>query len=111
MKDYASRKICCEESSLWPSAQNSRPIRCGLSSAPTGGVSKFHVIRATADQRHSIEERPARWKFKPYHQMGVQSRVETGLVFEFKPGRKVSGGLCGRFLGSNHIHERRAGSL
>jgi hypothetical protein len=49
-----------------------------------GSVLHVHVIRATDDQRHSIEEALYQWKFKPYEVDGRPSPVETGLVFKFK---------------------------
>ena len=48
-----------------------------------GSVKHVHVIRATADQRHNIEEALYQWKLKPYQVGGRPSPIETGLVFKF----------------------------
>jgi hypothetical protein len=48
-----------------------------------GTVKHVHVIRATDDQRRSIEDALYRWKLKPYEVNGRPSPVETGLVFKF----------------------------
>jgi hypothetical protein len=48
-----------------------------------GGVKHIHVIRATAEQRKSIEEALRQWKFKPYELNGRPVDIETGLVFRF----------------------------
>ena len=48
-----------------------------------GSVKHVHVIRATDDQRRSIEDALYRWKLKPYEVNGRPSPVETGLVFKF----------------------------
>jgi Gram-negative bacterial TonB protein C-terminal len=48
-----------------------------------GGVKQVHVIRATDDQRRSIEEALRQWKFKPYSLNGRAVEIETGLVFRF----------------------------
>jgi hypothetical protein len=40
-----------------------------------GGVKHIHVIRATAEQRKSIEDALRQWKFKPYKLNDVQSRL------------------------------------
>jgi hypothetical protein len=48
-----------------------------------GGVKQVHVIRATDDQRRSIEDALRQWKFKPYKLNGRAAEIETGLVFRF----------------------------
>ena len=48
-----------------------------------GSVKHVHVIRATDDQRRSIEDALYRWKLKPYEVNGRPSPIETGLVFKF----------------------------
>jgi hypothetical protein len=48
-----------------------------------GGVKHIHVIRATDQQRKSIEDGLRQWKFKPYRLNGRAVEVETGLVFRF----------------------------
>jgi hypothetical protein len=48
-----------------------------------GAVEHVHVIRATDEQRKSIEEALLQWKFKPYRLNGRAVEIETGLVFRF----------------------------
>src|SRR6266478_4325300 len=48
-----------------------------------GSVKHIHVIRATAEQRKSIEDALRQWKFKPYQMNGRAVEIETGLVFRF----------------------------
>jgi hypothetical protein len=42
------------------------------------------VIRATAEQRRSIELALAQWQLRPYAVHGPAVEVETGLVFQSK---------------------------
>jgi outer membrane biosynthesis protein TonB len=51
-----------------------------------GDVKHVHVIRATDDQRRSIDEAVYQWKFRPYKVNGHPSPVETGLVIKFTGG-------------------------
>ncbi len=53
-----------------------------------GGVKHIHVIRATAEQRKSIEDALRQWKFKPYRMNGRAVEIETGLVFRFTLAEK-----------------------
>lgn len=59
------------------------PIPVRIIVGADGSVKHVHVIRATDDQRRSIEEALYRWKLKPYEVDGRSSPVETGLVFKF----------------------------
>ena len=60
------------------------PIPVRIIIAADGDVNQVHVIRATADQRRSIEDALRQWKFKPYVVDGRAVEVETGLSFRFK---------------------------
>jgi hypothetical protein len=53
-----------------------------------GGVRHVHVIRATAEQRKSIEDALRQWRFKPYRMNGRAVEIETGLVFRFTLAEK-----------------------
>jgi len=53
-----------------------------------GGVKHIHVIRATAEQRKSIEDALRQWKFKPYRLNGRAVEIETGLVLRFTLAEK-----------------------
>ena len=59
------------------------PIPVRIIVGVDGSVKHVHVIRATDDQRRSIEDALYRWMLKPYEVNGRQSPVETGLVFKF----------------------------
>jgi len=59
------------------------PIPVRIIVGVDGSVNQVHVIRATDDQRRSIEDALYRWKLKPYEVNGRPSPVETGLVFKF----------------------------
>jgi Gram-negative bacterial TonB protein C-terminal len=48
-----------------------------------GAVKHVHVIRATDEQRKSIEEALRQWKFNPYRLNGRAVEIETGLAFRF----------------------------
>jgi hypothetical protein len=48
-----------------------------------GAVKHVHVIRATDEQRKSIEEALRQWKFKPYRLNGRAVEIETGMAFRF----------------------------
>jgi hypothetical protein len=58
------------------------PIRIIISA--DGSVKHVHVIRATAEQRQSIEPALRQWKFRPHAMQGHAVEVETGLVFQSK---------------------------
>jgi hypothetical protein len=53
-----------------------------------GGVKHVHVIRATDEQRKSIEGALRQWKFKPYRLNGRAVEIETGLLFRFAATEK-----------------------
>jgi Gram-negative bacterial TonB protein C-terminal len=48
-----------------------------------GSVKHIHVIRATPEQRKSIEDALRQWKFKPHRLNGRAVEIETGLMFRF----------------------------
>jgi hypothetical protein len=48
-----------------------------------GGVKQIHVIRASPEQRKSIEDALHQWKFKPYRLNERAVEIETGHVFQF----------------------------
>jgi Gram-negative bacterial TonB protein C-terminal len=53
-----------------------------------GSVKHIHVIRATPEQRKSIEDALRQWKFKPYRLNGRAVEIETGLMFRFTVAEK-----------------------
>jgi hypothetical protein len=60
------------------------PIPVRIIVGADGLVRHVHVIRATAEQRKSIETALRLWKFRPYQVEGRPVDVETGLVFQLK---------------------------
>jgi hypothetical protein len=62
------------------------PIPVRIIVGTDGGVKHVHVIRATTEQRRSIEEALYQWKLKPYEIDGRSVPVETGLIFKFMGG-------------------------
>ena len=63
------------------------PIPVRITVGADGSVKHVYVIRATDDQRRSIEDALYRWKLKPYEVNGRPSPIETGLVFKFTADR------------------------
>jgi hypothetical protein len=64
------------------------PIAVRIIVDTAGSVKHIHVIRATAEQRKSIEDALRQWKFKPYRTNGRAVEIETGLVFRFTPAEE-----------------------
>jgi hypothetical protein len=62
------------------------PIPVRIIIGTDGRVKHVHVIRATTEQRRSIEEALYQWKLKPYEINGRSVPVETGLIFKFTEG-------------------------
>jgi hypothetical protein len=62
------------------------PIPVRIIVGTDGSVKHVHVIRATTEQRRSIEEALYQWKLKPYEINGRFVPVETGLIFKFTGG-------------------------
>jgi hypothetical protein len=60
------------------------PIPVRIIIGADGNVEHVHVIRATAEQRKSIEPALRQWKFRPYEMQGRAVEIETGLVFQSK---------------------------
>jgi Gram-negative bacterial TonB protein C-terminal len=85
MKDYAVAETLLRKVQPLPTgpAFTSIPVRIVIST--DGDVRQVHVIRATPDQRSSIENALHQWKFKPYALNGRPVEVETGISFQFTP--------------------------
>jgi hypothetical protein len=71
-----------------PAGPKFMPIPVRIIIDTEGGVKHVHVIRATDEQRKSIEDALRQWKFKPYRLSGRAVEVETGLVFRFAAAEK-----------------------
>lgn len=84
VKDYAKGDNVLHKVRPLPVGPKFTPIPVRIIVGADGSVKHVHVIRATDDQRRSIEEALYQWKFKPYEANGRLSPVETGLTFRFK---------------------------
>jgi hypothetical protein len=84
VKDYAAGDNVLHKVNPSPVGPKFVPIPVRIIVGVDGSVKHVHVIRATDDQRRSIEEALYQWKLKPYRVDGHPSPVETGLVFRFK---------------------------
>jgi hypothetical protein len=62
------------------------PIPVRIVVGTDGGVKHVHVIRATAEQRKGIDAALHQWKFRPYEIKGRAFEIETGLIFQARPG-------------------------
>lgn len=65
------------------------PIPVRIIIGADGSVKHVHVIRATAEQRRSIETALGKWKFKPQEMDGRSAEIETGLLIEFMPAGTI----------------------
>jgi hypothetical protein len=84
-RDYAGAETLVRKVAPLPVGPAFMPIPVRIIVAANGDVKQVHVIRATADQRHSIEDALRQWKFKPFVAGGRAVEVETGLLFQFTP--------------------------
>jgi hypothetical protein len=66
------------------------PIPVRIVIGADGGVEHVHVIRATSDQRDSIERALSQWRFKPRETDGSAAEIETGLLLNFTPGGAIN---------------------
>ena len=66
------------------------PIPVRIVIGADGAVKHVHVIRATVEQRDSIESALGQWKLKPHAIDGRATEIETGLLIEFRPGGVVA---------------------
>jgi hypothetical protein len=57
------------------------PIPVRIIIGTDGGVKHVHVIRATTEQRKTIEAAVRQWKVRPYVLEGRAVEIETGLMF------------------------------
>jgi len=75
------------------------PIPVRLIIGADGSVKDVNVIRATANQRNSIETALAQWKFRPPEMHGRNADIETGLLIQFTPEGNV------RYLPGNRAQQ------
>jgi len=85
MKDYAVGENVLHKVEPVAAGPRFTPIPVRIIIGSDGGIEHVHVIRATPEQRKSIEDALRQWKLRPYETNGRAVALETGLVFEFKP--------------------------
>jgi hypothetical protein len=85
LKDYAASDTLVQKMSPLPVGPAFMPIPVRIIISADGAVEQVHVIRATADQRTSIENALYQWKFRPHVVKGRAVEVETGLLLQFMP--------------------------
>jgi hypothetical protein len=86
MRDYAVGNNILHKVNPKAVGPKFQPIPVRIIADADGNVEHVHVIRATPEQRRSIEEALYQWKLKPYEIDGHPSPVETGLIFKFTEG-------------------------
>jgi hypothetical protein len=85
LKDYATAETILRKVAPVPAGPAFTPIAVRTIIGTDGTVKHAHVIRASAEQRRSIEDAVRQWKFKPHLVDGRAVEVETGLLFRFTP--------------------------
>jgi hypothetical protein len=83
VKDYATDANVLRKVEPSPTGPAFTPIPVRIIIGVDGTVKSVHVIRATADQRRSIETAILQWRFKPLAMKGHDVEVETGLLYRF----------------------------
>jgi hypothetical protein len=83
VKDYATDETVLNKVQPPPAGPAFTPIPVRILIGTNGLVKAVHVIRATAEQRQSIETAVRQWRFKPLVMNGRNVEVETGLLFRF----------------------------
>jgi hypothetical protein len=83
VRDYAASQNVLKKVAPLPTGPAFTPIPVRIIVGTDGTVKSVHVIRATADQRQSIENAILQWQFKPLMIKGRGVDVETGLLYRF----------------------------
>jgi len=84
VKNYAVPENLLRKVEPAITGSNFVPIPVRITIGIDGNVKHIHVIRATAEQRKSIEHALAQWQFRPYETQGRAVEIETGIVFQQK---------------------------
>jgi hypothetical protein len=88
MENYAVPENLLRRDEPTPVGPKFMPIPVRIIVDTEGSVKHVHVIRATPEQRKSIEDALRQWKFKPYGLNGRAVEIETGLMFRFTVAEK-----------------------
>jgi hypothetical protein len=88
IENYAIPENLLQRVEPTPVGPKFMPIPVRIIVDTEGSVKHIHVIRATPEQRKSIEDALRQWKFKPYRLNGRAVEIETGLMFRFSVAEK-----------------------
>jgi Gram-negative bacterial TonB protein C-terminal len=88
IENYAVPENLLQRVEPTPVGPKFMPIPVRIIVDTEGSVKHVHVIRATPEQRKSIEDALRQWKFKPYGLNGRAAEIETGLMFRFTVAEK-----------------------
>jgi hypothetical protein len=88
IENYAVPENVLQRVEPTPVGPKFMPIPVRIIVDTEGGVKQVHVIRATPEQRKSIEDALHQWKFKPYRLNGRAVEIESGLMFRFTVAEK-----------------------
>ena len=88
IENYAVPENLLQRVEPTPVGPKVMPIPVRIIVDTEGGVKHVHVIRATPEQRKSIEDAVRQWKLKPYRLNGRAVEIETGLMFRFTVAEK-----------------------
>jgi hypothetical protein len=88
IENYAVPENLLQRVEPTPVGPKFMPIPVRIIVDTEGGVKHVHVIRATPEQRKSIEDAVRQWKLKPYRLNGRAVEIETGLMFRFSVAEK-----------------------
>jgi hypothetical protein len=88
VENYAVPENLLQRVEPTPVGPKFMPIPVRIIVDTEGSVKHVHVIRATPEQRKSIEDALRQWKFKPYRLNGRAVEIETGLMFRFTVAKK-----------------------
>jgi hypothetical protein len=88
IENYAAPENVLQRVEPTPVGPKFMPIPVRIIVDTEGSVKHVHVIRATPEQRRSIEDALRQWKFKPYRMNGRTVEIETGLLFRFTVAEK-----------------------
>jgi len=88
IENYAVPENLLQRVEPTPVGPKFMPIPVRIIVDTEGSVKHVHVIRATPEQRKSIEDALRQWKLKPYRLNGRAVEIETGLMFRFSVAEK-----------------------
>ncbi len=88
IENYAVPENLLQRVEPTPVGPKFMPIPVRIIVDTEGSVKHVHVIRATPEQRKSIEDALRQWKLKPYRLNGRAVEIETGLMFRFTVAEK-----------------------